>query len=184
MFRGRVTYTWIFAGGLLFAACTEGSPRMVVDPDLEALEADYIGFGITRRVTRDGIREFIVEADTALVFQDSTIVLLRGNVILTAYNEDTGTEKAIVTSERGRLNNMTNEMWAEGNAVLLIQGDGRRIESYELHYAPEHDAIRSDSATVMFDGDQVVEGTGFNSDMNFERVMVREARTRGRAVRF
>jgi hypothetical protein len=75
-------------------------------------------------------------------------------------------------------------MWAEGNAVLLIQGDGRRIESYELHYAPEHDAIRSDSATVMFDGDQVVEGTGFNSDMNFERVMVREARTRGRAVRF
>jgi LPS export ABC transporter protein LptC len=155
---------------------------MVVDPELEAMEADYIIFGLTDNVTRAGVREFVVEADTALVFQDSTIVLLRGNVTLTAYNEDLGTEKAVVTSDRGRLDNSTNEMLAEGNAVLLIRADGRRIESYELRYTPERDRIQSDSSVVMYDGDDVVEGTRFNSDLNFERVIIVNARTRGGTV--
>ena len=75
-------------------------------------------------------------------------------------------------------------MWAEGNAVLIIQADGRRIESYELTYTPEIDLIQSDSATVMYDGDDIIEGTSFSSDLNFERVFVRNARTRGGAVRF
>ncbi len=174
----------VIGAGLLLAACAEGPPRMVVDPELEAMEADYIIFGLTDNVTRGGVREFVVEADTALIFQDSTVVLLRGNVMLTAYNEDLGTEKAVVTSDRGRLDKSTNEMLAEGNSVLLIRADGRRIESYQLRYAPEDNTIHSDSAVVMYDGDDVVEGTSFTSDLNFERVVILNGRTRGGAVRF
>ena len=169
---------------LLLVACTEAPPRMVVDPDLAAMEADYIIFGLTDNVTRGGVREFLLEADTALIFQDSTIVLLRGNVTLTAHNEELGTEKAVVTSDRGRLDKSTNEMLAEGNAVLLIRADGRRIESYELRYTPNSNLIQSDSAVVMYDGEDVVEGTRFNSDLNFERVNITNARTRGGTVRF
>ena len=184
MATSRVLCVQVLAGGLLFMACTEGPPRMVVDPELAALEADYIIFGLTDYLTRRGVREAVVEADTALVFQDSTVILLRGNVKLTAYNEELGTEKAIVTSDRGRLDMTSNELHAEGNAVLLIRADGRRIESYELRYTPDLDQILSDSATVMYDGDDVVEGTSFSSDLNFERVFIRNARTRGGAVRF
>ena len=169
---------------VLLLACTEGPPRMVVDPYLEAMEADYIIFGLTDNVTRAGIREYVLEADTALIFQDSTVVLLRGNVTLTAYNEELGTEKAVVTSDRGRLDRSTNEMLAEGNGVLLIRTDGRRIESYELRYTPDSNLIQSDSAVVMYDGEDVVEGTRFNSDLNFERVDIANARTRGGTVRF
>jgi len=180
----RVLCAQVLAGGLLFTACTEGPPRMVVDPELEAIEADYIIFGPTDYLTRRGVREAVVEADTALVFQDSTIILLRGNVNLTAYNEELGTEKALVTADRGRLDTSNNELHAEGNAVLLIRADGRRIESYELRYRPGADVIESDPATVMYDGDDVVEGTSFTSDLNFERVRIQNARTRGGAVRF
>ena len=103
MFTSRVLCPQALAVVLLLGACSEGPPRMIVDPYLEAMEADYIIFGLTDNVTRAGVREFVVEADTALVFQDSTVVLLRGNVKLTAYNEELGTEKAVVTSDRGRL---------------------------------------------------------------------------------
>ena len=184
MFTSRVLRAQILVAGLLVIACADGPPRMVVDPELEAMEADYIIFGVRSNVTRGGVREFLVEADTALIFQDSTVVLLRGHVKLTAHNEDLGTEKAIVTSDRGRLDKSTNELHAEGNAVLLIRADGRRIESYELRYIPDSQAIRSDSAVVMYDGTDVVEGTGFNSDLDFERVLIHNARTRGGAVRF
>jgi len=172
------------AGGLLSTACTEGPPGSVVDPYLEALEADYIIFGLTDYLTRRGVREAIVEADTALVFQDSTVVLLRGNVRLTAFDEELGTEKAIVTSDRGRLDTKTNALFAEGNSVLLIRADGRRIESYELRYTPDDNSIRSDSSVVMYEGTDVVEGTSFTSDLDFERLVIRNARTRGGAVRF
>jgi len=184
VFTSRILCAQVLSAGLLLAACTDAPPGMVVDPDLEAMEADYIIFGLTNYLTREGIREAVVEADTALVFQDSTIVLLRGNVQLTAYHEELGTEKAFVTSDRGRLDTTTNALWAEGNAVLIIQADGRRIESYELTYTPEIDLIQSDSATVMYDGDDIIEGTRFSSDLNFERVFIQNAQTRGGGVRF
>ncbi len=184
MCASRTLGAQLLAAGLLLAACTDTPPRMVVDPDLEAMEADYIIFGLTNYLTREGIREAVVEADTALVFQDSTVVLLRGNVKLTAYHEELGTEKAFVTSDRGRLDTSTNALWAEGNAVLIIQADGRRIESYELTYTPEIDLIQSDSATVMYDGDDIIEGTSFISDLNFENVVIRNGLTRGGAVNF
>ena len=184
MLISRVLRAQMLAAGLLLGACADSAPRMVVDPELEALEADNILFGVRTNVTRAGVLEFVVEADTALFFQDSTVVLFRGNVTLTAYNEKFGTEKAVVTSDRGRMEQSTNEMLAEGNAVLVIRSDGRRIESYELRYMPDDNAIRSDSAVVMYDGDRVVEGTGFNSDLDFERVLIHNARTRGGAIRF
>ena len=184
MRTSRILLAPVLGTGIFLAACTDSTPRMVVDPALEAMEADYVIFGLTGNLSRLGIREAVVEADTAFYFSDSTVVLLRGNVKLTAYNEELGTEKAVVTSDRGRLDNSTNELLAEGNAILLIRADGRRIESYQLRYIPDDNRIRSDSASVMYDGDAIIEGTSFTSDLNFERVVIQNARTRGGSVNF
>ena len=179
---GLVIMILALSGGL--AACQSPRPEAVVDPELESIEADYIIFGNTHYLTREGIREALVVADTAYFFNDSTVVLLRGDVMLTAYHEDLGTEKAVVTSERGRLNTNDNSMVARGNATLLIADGGRRIESAELNYHPARDRIWSDSATVMYQGQSIVEGSGFDADLNFDQVLVRNARTRGGTVRF
>jgi len=169
---------------LALSACESPRQEAVVDSQLESIEADYIIFGNTHYLTRAGIREALVVADTAYFFKDSTVVLLRGHVTLTAYHEDLGTEKAVVTSDRGRLNTNDNSMVAQGNAVLEIAEGERRIESSELRYHPEQDRIWSDSATVMFEVQTIVEGSGFDADLNFTQVLVRNARTRGGSVRF
>ena len=166
------------------AACESPRQEAVVDPELESIEADYIIFGNTHYLTRQGIREALVAADTAYFFNDSAVVLLSGNVTLTAYHEDLGTEKAVVTSDRGRLNTNDNSMVAHGNAVLVIAEGGRRIESSELTYHPDQDRIWSDSATIMYEGQTIVEGSGFDADLSFNQVLVRNARTRGGSVRF
>jgi LPS export ABC transporter protein LptC len=169
---------------IALSACENPRQEAVVDPQLVSIEADYIIFGNTHYLTRKGIREALVVADTAYFFNDSTVVLLRGNVTLTAYHEDLGTEKAVVTSDRGRLNTSDNSMVAQGNAVLEIAEGERRIESSELSYHPEQDRIWSDSATVMYEAQTIVEGSGFDADLNFTQVLVRNARTRGGSVRF
>ena len=184
MLRRNLLTTVVLTLVIGMAACESPRQEAVVDPELESIEADYIIFGNTHYLTRQGIREALVVADTAYFFDDSTVVLLRGNVTLTAYHEDLGTEKAVVTSDRGRLNTNDNSMVAHGNAVLVIAEDGRRIESSELNYHPDQDRIWSDSATVMYEGQTIVEGSGFDADLSFTQVLVRNARTRGGAVRF
>tara|TARA_Y100000590_G_C15728207_1_gene1016026 strand:- start:1647 stop:2198 length:552 start_codon:yes stop_codon:yes gene_type:complete len=168
----------------LSMGCEKNRTEVVIDPEFENIKADYITFGSTHYLSRQGIREALIVADTAYFFNDSTIVILRGGVTLTAYNKDLGTEKAVVTSDRGRLNTSENYIVAQENAVLLITGDGRRIESSELNYHQDQDRIWSDSSTTMYEGNSIVEGSGFDADLNFDQVGVRNARTRGGTVRF
>ncbi len=72
----RVLGVQVLAAGLFLAACTDTPPTRVVDPDLEALEADAMLIGAESTVFDGrGAREFVVSADTMLSFRDSTIVL-------------------------------------------------------------------------------------------------------------
>jgi LPS export ABC transporter protein LptC len=158
-------------------------PSSAVDENLKSIQADYVIFGLTDYLTRGGVREALVQADTAYFYRDSTVVILRGNVHLLAYDKDLGTERAQVSSDRGRLNTINNSMVARGNAILLIEKDGRRIESSELSYYPALDVISSDSITVMHEGDMIVEGTGFDSDLDFLNVRIRNGKTRGGVIR-
>ena len=180
--RNNLRVIGMMVGVLTIAACDDFVEETVVDPNLEEMQADNVIFGLINHLTRDGIREATVEADTAYFFRDSTVVHLRGHVRLTAYHEEMGTEKVVVTSDRGRLNTSNNALIARGNAVLVIQADGRRIESVELNYAPEQNKIWSDSATVMYEDGRILEGSGFDADLDFDRVEVRNGRSRGGAI--
>ena len=173
--------TLLLAIGL--SQCTQESSRTDIDTALREIKADYVIFGLTDYLTRDGVREALVEADTAYFYRDSTAVILQGNVRLRAYNRESGTERALVTADKGRLDTTNNSMIARGNAILLVEPDGRRIESSELNYNPSRDAISSDSSTTLYEGEMIVEGTGFDADLNFVNVRIRNGRTRGGVVR-
>ena len=173
----------VLALSLCLLQCTDDQSQSTADKGFEDIKADYVIFGLTDYLTRDGVREALVEADTAYFYRDSTVVIHQGNVRLWAYNRDLGTERARVTADRGRLDTVNNSMIARGNAILLVEADGRRIESPELSYYPSRDAISSDSATILYEDDMVVEGTGFDADLNFVNVRIRNGRTRGGVIR-
>ncbi len=159
------------------AGCEEQVATTPLPEELRAVEADQVLFDIVTHVTVDGIREARIQADTAYLWQDSTSVALRA-VNLIMYDE-TGEERARVTSRSGLMNEDTQHMVARGDAVLVMTD--RRIESAEIHYEPQRDRIWSDSTTVMRmnQGDQVVEGSSFLSDANFENIFIQNQRTRG-----
>ena len=163
-------------GGLTLVACQEEPSRPVASEELREVEGNVI-FDVLHFMTSDGVREARVVADTAYTWRDSTSMALR-QLELTVFNE-TGGERAVVTALRGLLDRGSNRMVARGDVVLLIRDGGRRVESAELHYDPDQDRIWSDSATVYYAGDRIVEGTGFVSDTEFQDVRVENGRTRG-----
>ncbi len=173
----------VLALSVVLLQCSAEQSSSPVGNNFDDINADYVIFGLTDYLTRDGVREALVQADTAYFYRDSTVVILHGNVRLWAYNQNLGTERASVTADRGRLDTTNNSMIARGNAILLVEADGRRIESSELNYHPVRDAISSDSATILYEGDMIIEGTGFDADLNFINVSIRNGRTRGGVIR-
>lgn len=153
------------------AACGESPPLLTVPAEFVAFDADGIVFGMTHRFTQEGRLEAIVRADTAIQWQDSSTVHLRG-VDLRVFHED-GSERARVTSTRGILDLRTERMAAYGDVLLVMAESNRRLESQEIHYDPRGDRMWSDSSFVYFQGSRRTSGRGFESDIEFRNFQIR-----------
>jgi LPS export ABC transporter protein LptC len=163
------------AVGLVATACEEPTRAPVAPAELLELGADNVYYGMVSYLTTSGVREGRIEADTAYAFADSGVVRMRG-MELVLYEED-GRARATITAERGELDESSDRMVARGDVVLLVHGDGRRIESPELHYDPNRDRIWSDSATVQtLSGGRVTRGTAFESDLEFRNIRIQNPR--------
>ncbi|HUF26257.1 MAG TPA: LPS export ABC transporter periplasmic protein LptC [Gemmatimonadaceae bacterium] len=128
--------------------------------------ADQVIIGLWSNLSNEGIRQAVLESDTAFVFQDGTLFELR-EVDLTFYT-DQGTESAVLTSREGTYNTRTNQMEARGD-VVLESADGRRLMSEQLRYDQARDEISSDSAFVSIEGDRRLEGIGFRANSDVSR---------------
>ncbi|MBW3533640.1 MAG: LPS export ABC transporter periplasmic protein LptC [Gemmatimonadetes bacterium] len=171
--RTRTPPRSLVAGLLLLAplaACQDPAATTLADETLLELEADQVLYEMTTYATTDGIRQARIQADSAYFFRDSSVVHLEG-VDMTIYGES-GSERASVVSERGRMDRRSEMLTAQGNVVLRIPEQNRIVESTELHYDPSGDRIWSDSATTMREGSRVTRGTCFNSDLEFRNYNV------------
>ncbi len=172
----RIMVLWIFLGALLaVVACEEERDVATVSPELAAMDADFIVVGGEQFVSQDGTVEAHLVYDTAFQWNDSASAALR-RLELVVFHED-GTERARVTSDRGRLDQSTDRMIAQGNVVVVIPGEGRTIRTEELHYDPQGGQIWSDSSFVMDVPGQRLTGASFTSDIDFRNF---EARGRPR----
>lgn len=166
----------------MMGACQDELQGPLASPDLVEIDADYVVHDMEQYITMEGVREAKVLADTALVYKDSSKVHLRV-VHLTVFDEQ-GREIAVVTSRSGVLDTETQQMVARGDAVLTVHEGNRIVESEELHYDPGRERIWSDSASVYREGQTVLRGTAFESDLQFTNVRVENARGRGEVIRF
>ncbi|HSR42883.1 MAG TPA: LPS export ABC transporter periplasmic protein LptC [Longimicrobiales bacterium] len=163
---------------LLVGACSESGDSPVVAEELARMQADNVVYGMSQILTHEGVREGLVRADTAYFYRDSSAVHLRG-VDLTVYSEETGDVRAEVTARQGRLETETRAMIGRGDVVLRIPSDDRTIRTEVLHYEPGADRIRSDTFTVMEEGERVTCGRAFHSDLEFRNLFIENARTSG-----
>jgi len=166
-----LTFLTLLTLSLFVLACDEEETRPGASPPLLETGADMVMTAIRLNITKENIREGELFADTAFMFRDSTVYHLR-NPELVLFNKGDGSERARVTAERGRFNPNTQGMLANGNVILVIIDENKRVESQELNYDPAGDRIWSDSATTMVEPGRVSEGLGFESDLDFRRTVV------------
>jgi LPS export ABC transporter protein LptC len=169
---------------LLVGVSACGGPTGPVNEQYESLPADQVTFGVEHTITVSGVRQALLRSDTVLMYNDSSMVHLRG-VNLDIYTED-GALRATLTSLSGELDNSTRRMIARGNVVLVVQGpQGRTVWTEELHYDPQQKRIWSDvrTRTRTARGDELT-GDGFTSDEQFQNFDIRAPRGSGLRIEF
>lgn len=157
-------------GSGAIAGCSEkgAQPTTVVSA---SDSADQVMYGFVHFLTRDGVREGRVEADTAYFYDPTQVTVLR-NMRL-SFIDSTGNENATITSKVGTYTWQTGNMVADTNVVLKSH-DGRVLKSEQLFY----DATKKELSTPLFftfdkDSDHI-QGKGFRSDLKFEHVVVNQ----------
>lgn len=162
------------AVAVLLAGATLGGCKQDPMPPIavaRADSADQVLFGFVHFLTRNGVREGHVEADTAFFYEPTQVTVLRNMKLV--FIDSAGNENATVTSKTGTYKWQTGDMIADSNVVLRTQ-DGRVLKSEQLVY----DAAKKELSTPLFftfdgEGDHI-QGKGFVSDLKFGHVAARE----------
>ena len=151
------------------AACSTGSEEGPTT-ELEEINADEIVYGVSRRLTREGVQEALLYADSMFMWRDSAYA--RGMGLTLIIFDEQGRRRANIEADGGRLSNAGNELRAYGNALLRIPASGQEIRTEELNFTPDEDRIWSDRHVVMRESGCVVEGDRFQADMSFDDLKI------------
>ncbi len=162
------------------SGCTAGGDDGPLT-ELEDVPADEILYVTSRNLTRDGVREGMLEADSIHIWRDSTHARVYG---LTLFLYDgQGREKGRVTADAGRLSSVSAELWAYGNALLAVPADElneeREIAAEELFFDLDRERIWTNVPVRMMRGGCRVTGDGFETDLAFNDLRIDAPREGG-----
>lgn len=165
---------WSVALALLaaLAACNHNELRSTTAVTA-ADTADQVLEHLQHYITKAGVRQSLVEADTAYYYEAARRFELKG-VKVTFYSEN-GTESSVLTSREGTYFMQTQNMEARGN-VVVVSTDGRTLRSEKLRYDQATNKLSTDIAFTFEGPSASGSGNGFISDPDFRDVIIQQGR--------
>ena len=170
---GRAGALGLFAWGSLLpftAACgSDEGPPTASEPLPEGV--DTAVRGMRTFVTRDGVRRALVEADTAEWRVGNEIHLRQ--MTLTFFDPN-GLESTEVTAEFGIFYQISGDLEAERQVVVIDRVDHQRLETDRIEYRNLDGRLYGDTAFRLLHDTEglTLQGTGFESDPALDSVIV------------
>jgi LPS export ABC transporter protein LptC len=122
-------------------------------------------------LTRLGVRRARLLADTAEYVSENEIHLRPVELI---FFDDDGREVSVLNADFGVFNEVSEDMEATGNVVVLDRRDDRKLDTDQIRYTKEEDRLYGDSPFVMESnsGRTVTEGDAFEADPGLDNVII------------
>ena len=148
--------------------CEKESQKPLASDTLLGLEADQVLVGVEMNLTRAGVRNGILVADTAFSFQEEGLLQLR-NLRITFYGS-TGLEEGVLTGREGEYQFETGDVEVRGGVEVTESVGSKRLVTERLRYAAEADSLYGDTAFVLHRPGLQMRGASFVSDAQLENV--------------
>ena len=157
----------------VFTAC--GAPgKNVAAAGVAADSADQTMWGMTQYLTKNGVNQAFLQADTVYVYEATGRADLR-HVKVTFYTAQ-GDPESVLTGKQGTYWTRTNQMSAAGNVIVVRTADQARLKTEFLEYDPAKNEVRTDQPFVADKGEQHFEGVGFVCDPGFTNCTSQQTR--------
>ncbi|MEN8194281.1 MAG: LPS export ABC transporter periplasmic protein LptC [Bacteroidota bacterium] len=121
--------------------------------------------------TEDGKLKAILYSDHLRAFDNPKEKLLTGVKIL-FYNEQ-GIKTSQLTAKRGKIDDLTQDMYAIDSVVAINDSANIKLESDELMWRKKDEKIITDKFVRITSEEEIIEGYGFESDQQIKNYVIR-----------
>lgn len=162
----------IFIFCIFTFGCSSNSSKVTVIKEQPAGIVTMKGFHLVQ--TLNGDKRLEVKADEAEVYEREKIIKFYN---VSAKYFETDKETSNLTSKKGTINTVTNDMEVAGNVVLITK-DNSKLETSELKWIDKASKLKTDKIVRVTKGDNVMTGIGMESDLMLENVQIRKVTTK------
>lgn len=120
--------------------------------------------------TENGELKAILYSDHLMVYNEPREKLLE-NLKIEFFNEK-GRKTSLLTSKRGRIDDITENMYAIDSVVAINDSSNVKLETDELMWRKSDRKIVSDKFVKITSPDEIIEGYGFESDQNLQNYTI------------
>jgi LPS export ABC transporter protein LptC len=170
----------VFAMGVL-AGCT--APGIQPHRTVVADSADQVYAGMTTTISRDGVRESIVNADSTWVYEQRNVSDLKGMTV--TMFDSTGAVVSRIKADKGIYHIREQSLDARGHVVATTPS-GNVLKTEHLIYDTRRNLITSDTAFTSTGPKGSLSGAHFEADPGFQNVRVtapRRVLQKGKGIR-
>ena len=158
----------VLLSALVAGGCQKESQRPVASDTLLGLEADQVLVGVEMNLTRAGVRNGVLVADTAFSYQEEGLLQLR-NLVITFYGSS-GIEEGVLTGREGEYRFETGDVEVRGTVEVTEAVGSKRLVTERLRYSAEADSLYGDTTFVLYRPGIQMRGDSFVSDSKLENV--------------
>lgn len=122
--------------------------------------------------TKDGRRNWTLDAESAQIIETEKTAILSSPKIK-FFQE--GEYVSTLSSEKGRINTETYDIWGEGGC-LLTTVKGERLETKNLHYRSDIKKIVTDDKVKLVRPNEIIYGEGMEATPDLESIVIKKQR--------
>lgn len=166
---GRSSVCLFMAALVSATACAPDETPPTAGPEVLREGVDMVLIDMEHYLTRQGVRRGRLLSDTAEYLSENEIHL---RPVELTFFDDEGREVSLLTADFAVFNEVSEDMEATGNVVVLDRRDDGRLETEQIRYVKQEDRLYGDRQFVYESngGRTVMRGDSFESDPGLDRI--------------
>jgi len=165
--------TMIFSGVLIVmvAGCEE-KIRPTVLPEIDSKTLPHQeSWNSTITISDSGVVKAIIDAGYIRVYEEPRRTLLSDGVVVDFYDEE-GVKTSVLTSLEASVNDVTNDLEAWGNVVVVSESDSTVLRTERLFWDNRRELIHTPEFVRIVSPQEKIQGTGFEAEQNLKNYRI------------
>ncbi|MDT3738345.1 MAG: LPS export ABC transporter periplasmic protein LptC [Candidatus Kapabacteria bacterium] len=172
--RNIIKTSGLIALFLFMASCIEWDSKiaMPIDSAFVFREPDQSGTDVEVIFADSGYTKAILKAKKGRVYQDNQETFLDDGMTVDFFSKFNNERISHLKADSARIDDVTKNMLARGNVVVISDSIGNRLETSVLEWNNSTQKIYSNEFVKITTKSEIITGYGFVSDQNLDNYKI------------